>query len=193
MERRSLYFELWDGIEKSLEGPSAVQFISTSTIVIHTLVNQRKVYLDFFSCKKFNPKTVTTLLQDMYLDSISEETGITKEEIAFKKFESKYRYDWYAQPDGGDKTVIFSYYPKGQYLSNKLDYEPPTKFEAESLQQAFNYAFAKEGLIRSDYKTLWEMGGKITGFNSGNWSKIHPVTHYFSIGEQKWKPMPTYE
>lgn len=113
---------------------------------------------------------------------------MTNQEIAFKEFESKYRYDWYAQPEGGEKTVIFSYYPKGQYSSDKGDYQQPIKFEAESLEYAFNYAFVKEGLT-----PMTHYYGKITDFNVAKWAMIHPVTRYFSIGEQKWKKMPEYE
>jgi S-adenosylmethionine/arginine decarboxylase-like enzyme len=73
MERRSLYFELWDGIEKSLEGPSAVQFISTSAIVIHTLTNQKKLYLDFFSCKKFDSRIVKNWIKYFFKGDIVNE------------------------------------------------------------------------------------------------------------------------
>lgn len=35
-------------------GVSAVQFILTSTVVIHTLTKLRKAYVNIFSCKKFD-------------------------------------------------------------------------------------------------------------------------------------------
>ncbi len=35
-------------------GISAVQFILTSTIVLHSLTKLRKVYINIFSCKEFN-------------------------------------------------------------------------------------------------------------------------------------------
>lgn len=37
-----------------LKGRSAVQFIRTSTIVVHTLDKLQKVYINIFSCKKFD-------------------------------------------------------------------------------------------------------------------------------------------
>jgi S-adenosylmethionine/arginine decarboxylase-like enzyme len=38
------------------QGTSAVQFILTSSIVIHTLDQLRAVYVNIFSCKEFDPK-----------------------------------------------------------------------------------------------------------------------------------------
>ena len=42
-------------------GTSAVQFILTSNITIHTLDKLNKVFINFFSCKEFNSKIVKTL------------------------------------------------------------------------------------------------------------------------------------
>lgn len=62
MERCELYW--WDYLgypeeyEKAplhLRGTSAVQFIMTSSIVLHTLDELGKVYVDIFSCKDFDP------------------------------------------------------------------------------------------------------------------------------------------
>ncbi len=61
MERCDLYF--WDDVgvpeeEKQTrprtKGPSAVQFILTSTIVIHTLDLMKAAYVNIFSCKEFD-------------------------------------------------------------------------------------------------------------------------------------------
>lgn len=41
-----------------LKGTSAVQFITTSNITIHTLDIMKRVYLNIFSCKDFDSKTV---------------------------------------------------------------------------------------------------------------------------------------
>ena len=38
------------------QGTSAVQFILTSSIVIHTLDQLRAVYINIFSCKAYDPK-----------------------------------------------------------------------------------------------------------------------------------------
>lgn len=63
MERAKLVW--WDDLhtpeaEKQtlphLVGTSAIQFIKTSNITIHSLDIMKRVYLNIFSCKKFNPK-----------------------------------------------------------------------------------------------------------------------------------------
>ena len=63
MQREELHF--WDDIgvpdeEKQTsphtQGTSAVQFILTSSIVIHTLDQLEAVYINIFSCKAYDPK-----------------------------------------------------------------------------------------------------------------------------------------
>ncbi|KKL63024.1 hypothetical protein LCGC14_2179290 [marine sediment metagenome] len=44
--------------EPHLVGTSAVQFIKTSNITIHTLEKLHRVYLNIFSCKDFDDKIV---------------------------------------------------------------------------------------------------------------------------------------
>jgi S-adenosylmethionine/arginine decarboxylase-like enzyme len=62
MEKCELFF--WDDeglppeecqTEPHLKGTSAVQFIMTSNITIHTLDIMKRVYLNIFSCKDFDP------------------------------------------------------------------------------------------------------------------------------------------
>lgn len=65
MERADLHFwDYEDEEEKNaapahLAGTSAVQFITTSNVTIHTLDKMGSVYLNIFSCAQFNPETVT--------------------------------------------------------------------------------------------------------------------------------------
>ena len=63
MKREELHF--WDDVGISEEekqtsphtqGTSAVQFILTSSIVIHTLDQLEAVYINIFSCKFYDPK-----------------------------------------------------------------------------------------------------------------------------------------
>ena len=63
MKREMLVF--WDDLDVPEEdkqtsphtqGTSAVQFILTSSIVIHTLDQLRAIYVNMFSCKEFDPK-----------------------------------------------------------------------------------------------------------------------------------------
>lgn len=44
--------------EPHLKGTTAIQFIMTSNITIHTLDILKNVYLNIFSCKDFDPKVV---------------------------------------------------------------------------------------------------------------------------------------
>lgn len=65
MEACDLHF--WDDVgvpkhlkqtEPHLKGTSAIQFIKTSNITIHTLDILKSVYLNIFSCKDFDGKIV---------------------------------------------------------------------------------------------------------------------------------------
>lgn len=65
MERCEVHF--WDDVgvppdeqqtEPHTKGTSAVCFILTSTIVVHTLDLMKAVYVNIFSCKVFDPKAV---------------------------------------------------------------------------------------------------------------------------------------
>ena len=73
MSREELVF--WDDIgvpedEKQTsphtQGTSAVQFILTSSIVIHTLDQLRAVYVNMFSCKEFDPKLAERFTADWF-------------------------------------------------------------------------------------------------------------------------------
>jgi len=65
MQREDLHF--WDDLgipkkeketEPHLVGTSAIQFIKTSNITIHTLDILKRVYLNVFSCKSFDLQVV---------------------------------------------------------------------------------------------------------------------------------------
>ncbi len=65
MEREDLHFWDYTGEEAEyakapihLRGTSAIQFISTSNITIHTLDEMKRIYLNVFSCKDFKSKVV---------------------------------------------------------------------------------------------------------------------------------------
>ena len=68
MEREDLHFWDYDGDPEGyaaapshLRGVSAVQFIKTSSIVIHTLDDLGVVFIDLFSCKTYVDFTVTEI------------------------------------------------------------------------------------------------------------------------------------
>jgi S-adenosylmethionine/arginine decarboxylase-like enzyme len=48
------------------KGTSAVQFILTSTIVVHTLALMEKVYINVFSCKEFNSEIVKQFSESFF-------------------------------------------------------------------------------------------------------------------------------
>ena len=73
MKREALYF--WDDLDVPAEerqtsahtqGTSAVQFILTSSIVIHTLDQLGAVYVNIFSCKDFDPKITEQFTVDWF-------------------------------------------------------------------------------------------------------------------------------
>lgn len=69
MEREDIYFWDYDGYPEEyeaapnhLKGISAVQFIKTSSIVIHSLDAMRRIYLNIFSCKDFDEEILRTFV-----------------------------------------------------------------------------------------------------------------------------------
>jgi len=73
MTRCELHF--WDDVGVPLEeqqasphtkGTSAVQFILTSTIVIHTLDLLQAVYINIFSCKEFDKDKAEQLTKEWF-------------------------------------------------------------------------------------------------------------------------------
>jgi S-adenosylmethionine/arginine decarboxylase-like enzyme len=73
MERCDLHF--WDDVgvpedecqtDPNLKGTSAVQFIMTSSIVIHCLDLLGTVYVNLFSCKDFDTVTATYFIRDWF-------------------------------------------------------------------------------------------------------------------------------
>jgi S-adenosylmethionine/arginine decarboxylase-like enzyme len=73
MERCEVHF--WDDVGVPVEdqqtlphtkGTSAVCFILTSSIVIHTLDLMGAVYVNIFSCKSFDPAAARRLTQDWF-------------------------------------------------------------------------------------------------------------------------------
>ena len=73
MQRCELYF--WDDVgvppeeaqtSPHTKGTSAVQFILTSTIVIHTLDLLKAVYINIFSCKEFDKDKAEQLTREWF-------------------------------------------------------------------------------------------------------------------------------
>ena len=85
MEACDLHF--WDdyGVEQEerqmdpkTKGTSAVQFILTSTIVIHTLDLIKTVYVNIFSCKDFDTDTAERFTADWFGSKDWTSTVVTR-------------------------------------------------------------------------------------------------------------------
>ncbi len=86
MEREDLHF--WDYKDDPvgyaaaaihLRGTSAVQFIKTSTIVVHTLDELKVVFIDLFSCKEYDPHTVRALVESYFKGKMRSFRTFTRE------------------------------------------------------------------------------------------------------------------
>lgn len=73
MEREDLHFWDYEGVpeeerptEPHLLGTSAVQFIRTSNIVIHTLDLLKAVYVNIFSCKKYDTELAAKITKEWF-------------------------------------------------------------------------------------------------------------------------------
>ena len=73
MKREALHF--WDDFDVPVkerqtsahtQGTSAVQFILTSSIVIHTLDQMGAIYINIFSCKEFDPNIAEQFTVDWF-------------------------------------------------------------------------------------------------------------------------------
>ena len=85
MEKAEVHF--WDdvGVEREeqqthphTKGTSAVCFILTSSIVIHTLDILRTVYVNIFSCKAFDPDVAMGFTKDWFGGEIENSTFIKR-------------------------------------------------------------------------------------------------------------------
>ena len=64
--------------EEHTKGTSAIQFILTSNITIHTLDLMKRVYINIFSCKDFDADAAARLTQDFFGGQIIKSTVIDR-------------------------------------------------------------------------------------------------------------------
>ena len=85
MKREDLHF--WDyedvldeelSTDAHLLGTSAIQFITTSNIVVHTLDLTGAVYVNIFSCKPFDPETAKRITIDWFKAETCQEHFIER-------------------------------------------------------------------------------------------------------------------
>ena len=86
MEREDLYW--WDyeddanGYKEApshLKGTSCVQFILTSTIVIHSLVDLKKIFINIFSCKDFSVEKAASFTEGYFGGKVKTYEVITRQ------------------------------------------------------------------------------------------------------------------
>lgn len=76
MKRADLHFWDYEDPEEKeaapdhLAGTSAIQFITTSNVTIHTLDKLHVVYLNIFTCAELNPKTVEKFCHEYWQGTI---------------------------------------------------------------------------------------------------------------------------
>ena len=73
MEREDLHFWDYEGVpeeeipeDSHLLGVTAVQFITTSNIVIHTLDLLKAVYVNIFSCRKYDTELAAKITKEWF-------------------------------------------------------------------------------------------------------------------------------
>ena len=85
MERCDLHF--WDDVgvhedeqqtDPKTKGTSAVQFILTSTIVIHTLDLMNAVYVNIFSCKEFDVDKAAAFTAEWFVSTNWKSQVVTR-------------------------------------------------------------------------------------------------------------------
>lgn len=77
MDREELHFwdyspEEYETKPAHLKGVSACQFISTSTIVVHTLDDLQQVFINIFACKDFDVVSATEFCAGYFRADVSK-------------------------------------------------------------------------------------------------------------------------
>jgi len=85
MEAADLHFwdyedepELYKKAPAHLKGTSAVQFIMTSNITVHTLDDLKRIYINIFSCKEFIVWQASKFAQDYFKGTIVNEKAVIR-------------------------------------------------------------------------------------------------------------------
>ena len=80
MEQESVHFWEYPGGEEKpdaplahLKGISALQFIKTSSIVVHTIDDLKRVYINLFSCKDFDEDIAADFTQKYFEGEIKQQ------------------------------------------------------------------------------------------------------------------------
>jgi S-adenosylmethionine/arginine decarboxylase-like enzyme len=71
--------EDYDAAPSHLKGTSCVQFITTSDIVIHSLDDLKKIFINIFSCKDFNSIETSLFTEKFFGGKIAKMNVFTRE------------------------------------------------------------------------------------------------------------------
>jgi len=79
MERCDLHFWDYEGEPEEyakapihLKGTSAIQFITTSNVTIHTLDEMKRVYINIFSCKEFDTSLTSDFVARVFEGTVMQ-------------------------------------------------------------------------------------------------------------------------
>lgn len=72
------YSEEYENAPDHLKGTSAIQFISTSNITIHTLDVLKRVYLNIFSCKDFDVSVAADFSANFFHGEIIQQNTVDR-------------------------------------------------------------------------------------------------------------------
>ena len=64
--------------EPHLKGTSAIQFIMTSNVTIHTLDELKAVYINIFSCKDFNEEAAAGFSEKFFMGRIVQKLTVER-------------------------------------------------------------------------------------------------------------------
>jgi len=85
MEREDLHFWDYEGDPEGyknapvhLKGISAIQFITTSNITVHTLDEMKRIYLNIFSCKDFDSGVVADFASNYFKGEVANATVVDR-------------------------------------------------------------------------------------------------------------------
>jgi S-adenosylmethionine/arginine decarboxylase-like enzyme len=77
-EDENMSQEELDAVPDHIFGTSAVQFITTSSIVIHTLPRLNRMFLNLFSCDKFDAKEVVGYTQENFGGRVAQKLFVPR-------------------------------------------------------------------------------------------------------------------
>ncbi len=77
-EDENMTKEEWDALPVHVKGTSAIQFIMTSNITIHTLDDLKKVFINAFSCKHFSTSAAEKFTADWFGGKVVNSTTISR-------------------------------------------------------------------------------------------------------------------